>query len=57
MDDELVKNQGSVQVFLLLVAFFSVPIMLLPKPLILKKRHEAAQAAKGIRDTEVRRKD
>lgn len=31
------------QVFLLLISFAAVPCMLLPKPLILKKRHEAAQ--------------
>ncbi|GFR51127.1 hypothetical protein Agub_g13480 [Astrephomene gubernaculifera] len=45
--DELINGQGGLQVFLLLVAFFAVPWMLLPKPLILKKRHEAMQAAKG----------
>jgi V-type H+-transporting ATPase subunit a len=35
------------QVVLLLVAFAAVPWMLLPKPLILKKRHEAAQNVSG----------
>ena len=29
------------QVFLLLIAFLAVPWMLIPKPYILKKRHEA----------------
>lgn len=32
------------QVFLLLACFVAVPWMLLPKPLILKKRHEARLA-------------
>jgi hypothetical protein len=31
------------QVFLVLIAFVAVPWMLVPKPLILKKRHEASQ--------------
>jgi hypothetical protein len=30
-------------VFLLLISFVAVPWMLVPKPLILKKRHEAAE--------------
>jgi V-type H+-transporting ATPase subunit a len=34
-------------VFLLLVSLVAVPCMLLPKPLILKKRHEAAKRAAG----------
>lgn len=34
-----------VQVFLLLVSFVAVPWMLVPKPMILKKRHEASQAS------------
>lgn len=33
-----------VQVFLLLIAFAAVPWMLIPKPYILKKRHEARLA-------------
>ena len=36
---------GTVQVVLLLVLLVAVPWMLLPKPLILKKRHEARVAA------------
>lgn len=32
------------QVFLLLIAFAAVPWMLIPKPYILKKRHEARMA-------------
>ena len=34
----------SLQVLLLLVALVAVPWMLIPKPYILKKRHEARQA-------------
>ncbi|KAG2432238.1 hypothetical protein HXX76_009157 [Chlamydomonas incerta] len=41
----LIPGQPGLQVFLLLIAFVAVPWMLLPKPLILKKRHEALQAA------------
>ncbi len=33
-------GQAGLQVFLLLISFVAVPWMLLPKPLILKKRHE-----------------
>lgn len=31
------------QVFLLLISFVAVPWMLVPKPLILKRRHEATE--------------
>ncbi|KAG2446982.1 hypothetical protein HYH02_008136 [Chlamydomonas schloesseri] len=41
----LIPGQPGLQVFLLLIAFVAVPWMLLPKPLILKKRNEALQAA------------
>ncbi|EFN56991.1 hypothetical protein CHLNCDRAFT_34870 [Chlorella variabilis] len=48
-ENQLFAGQAQVQVFLLLVAFVAVPWMLLPKPLILKKRHEkrTQQAAAG----------
>lgn len=39
-ENKMFPGQAGLQVFLLLAAFVSVPIMLLPKPLILKKRHE-----------------
>lgn len=39
----LFSGQAGLQVFLLLISFAAVPCMLLPKPLILKKRHEASQ--------------
>ncbi|PNW78309.1 hypothetical protein CHLRE_09g402500v5 [Chlamydomonas reinhardtii] len=49
----LIPGQPGLQVFLLLVAFVAVPWMLLPKPLILKKRHEALEAAKGQSSVEL----
>mmetsp|Transcript_13609 Transcript_13609/g.33446 ORF Transcript_13609/g.33446 Transcript_13609/m.33446 type:complete len:858 (-) Transcript_13609:923-3496(-) len=49
MDDQgrVFNGQGGLQVFLLLIAFIMVPTMLLPKPLILKKRHEQMQRERG----------
>ena len=41
------KGQAFFQNLLLLTAFVCVPWMLVPKPLILKKRHEAAMKARG----------
>ena len=38
-------GQAGLQVFLLIICFISVPCMLLPKPLILKKRHEKRSQA------------
>ena len=35
------SGQGGLQVFLVLIALFAVPVMLFPKPYYLKKRHEA----------------
>ncbi|KDD73719.1 V-type ATPase, partial [Helicosporidium sp. ATCC 50920] len=46
-ENQLFKGQGVLQVLLLLAAFVCVPWMLLPKPLILKKR---AQRRAGGRD-------
>jgi len=43
-ENKLFEGQGAVQNALLLLMFVCVPWMLLPKPLILKKRHERAQA-------------
>ncbi|KAL4446730.1 hypothetical protein ABPG77_007974 [Micractinium sp. CCAP 211/92] len=40
-ENKMFAGQAGLQVFLLLMCFISVPWMLLPKPLILKKRHEA----------------
>jgi V-type H+-transporting ATPase subunit a len=39
-ENKMFAGQGGLQLFLLLIAFVAVPWMLLPKPLILKKRHE-----------------
>ncbi|GIL60308.1 hypothetical protein Vafri_14937 [Volvox africanus] len=43
----LFRGQDTVQVILLLVSLVAVPWMLLPKPLILKKRAEAAAKTRG----------
>ncbi|GAB4815451.1 hypothetical protein N2152v2_002497 [Parachlorella kessleri] len=40
-ENQMFAGQMPLQVFLLVLMFVSVPWMLLPKPLILKKRHEA----------------
>ena len=40
-ENKMFDGQAGFQVFLLLVAFVSVPVMLFPKPYILKARHEA----------------
>lgn len=42
-ENTLFPGQAAFQVFLVLLALICVPWMLLPKPLILKKRHEATQ--------------
>ena len=41
------RGQGGLQLFLVLIAFLAVPCMLLPKPLILKKRHEQRTQARA----------
>eukprot|EP00891_Asterochloris_glomerata_P009677 jgi/Astpho2/9677/Aster-03937 len=43
-ENKMYAGQGAVQVLLLLVALVAVPWMLIPKPYILKKRHEARQS-------------
>jgi len=40
---QVLPGQGPLQVVLILFAFISVPMLLLPKPYILKWRNEAAQ--------------
>lgn len=45
-DKQLYSGQAGFQIFLLLCAFFSVPVMLLVKPLIHKSRHEKEAALK-----------
>mmetsp|Transcript_9082 Transcript_9082/g.12167 ORF Transcript_9082/g.12167 Transcript_9082/m.12167 type:complete len:849 (-) Transcript_9082:50-2596(-) len=42
--DRIWSSQMAVQIFLLLLALICVPWMLLPKPLLLKRDHEAKQA-------------
>lgn len=41
-DKVIFPGQGTVQLMLLFTALLAVPWMLLPKPFILKRRHEAA---------------
>lgn len=43
-ENQMFPGQAGLQVFLLVMCFVAVPWMLLPKPLILKKRHEARLA-------------
>ncbi|PSC76142.1 V-type proton ATPase subunit a3-like isoform A [Micractinium conductrix] len=44
-ENKMFAGQAGLQVFLLIICFISVPCMLLPKPLILKKRHEKRSQA------------
>lgn len=44
VDEPMYKGQGSVQTFLLLVAFACVPWLLLVKPLILRSQNKKAMA-------------
>jgi len=48
--DQLFSGQTGVQIFLLVIALIAVPIMLLPKPFILK--HRAKQRNRGFRPLE-----
>ncbi|KAJ1488313.1 V-type ATPase, V0 complex, 116kDa subunit family [Baffinella frigidus] len=43
VSNQVIPGQGPLQIILILMAFISVPMLLLPKPYILKWRHEAAQ--------------
>eukprot|EP00286_Rhodomonas_abbreviata_P027937 CAMPEP_0181303760 /NCGR_PEP_ID=MMETSP1101-20121128/8742_1 /TAXON_ID=46948 /ORGANISM="Rhodomonas abbreviata, Strain Caron Lab Isolate" /LENGTH=958 /DNA_ID=CAMNT_0023409379 /DNA_START=207 /DNA_END=3083 /DNA_ORIENTATION=- len=43
VENQIIAGQGGLQVFLIFIAFVSVPTLLFPKPLLLKKRHEATQ--------------
>jgi V-type H+-transporting ATPase subunit a len=47
--NQLFSGQKGLQQFLLAIAFISVPWMLVPKPLILKKRWEESQKGKAQR--------
>ena len=42
-ENQLFNGQAGIQVVLVLIALVCVPWMLIPKPLILKKRHETSQ--------------
>jgi len=43
IDNQLIPGQGGLQAFLILIAFVSVPMLLLPKPLLLKAKHQKAK--------------
>ncbi|GAX85466.1 hypothetical protein CEUSTIGMA_g12882.t1 [Chlamydomonas eustigma] len=51
--NQLFSGQKGLQQFLLAIAFISVPCMLVPKPLILKKRWEESQKGKAQRAVEM----
>ncbi len=42
--NQIIPGQGGLQAFLILIAFVSVPMLLLPKPLLLKRQHEMRQS-------------
>lgn len=47
IENQLIGGQGPLQALLILVAFVSVPMLLFPKPFLLKREHEAKLAARG----------
>jgi vacuolar-type H+-ATPase subunit I/STV1 len=47
IENQLIGGQGPLQALLILIAFVSVPMLLFPKPFLLKRQHEAKQAARG----------
>jgi len=47
INNQLIPGQGSLQGFLILIAFISVPTLLLPKPLIMNARHKARRPQGG----------
>lgn len=52
-ENKMFAGQGALQNFLLFLCAVAVPVMLFPKPFILKKRHEAARGG-GVRRGGVR---
>ncbi|KAI8101512.1 hypothetical protein M9435_001618 [Picochlorum sp. BPE23] len=47
-ENKMFPGQGFLQVMLLLAMFVTVPWMLIPKPFILKKRHEERQQSRSV---------
>jgi len=47
IENRLIPGQGGLQAFLILLAFVSVPMLLFPKPFLLKKQHEENMARRG----------
>ena len=48
VDDPMYSGQAEIQNFLLILAFASVPVLLLAKPYILKMQHEAAHSNEHV---------
>ena len=51
INNQLIPGQGALQGFLILIAFISVPTLLLPKPLLLNARHKASRPQGGRYNT------
>jgi len=52
IENQLIPGQGGLQAFLILVALVSVPILLVTKPLLLKRQHEASPRFQALHDPE-----
>merc|ERR1719199_1833356 len=50
VENQLIPGQGGLQAFLILMALVSVPCLLLPKPLLLKKQHESNARFQPLHD-------
>jgi len=51
IQNQLIGGQGPLQALLILIAFVSVPMLLFPKPFLLKREHEAKLAQRGSQFT------
>jgi vacuolar-type H+-ATPase subunit I/STV1 len=47
VENQLIGGQGALQALLILIAFVSVPMLLFPKPFLLKREHESKLAQRG----------
>jgi len=47
IENQLIPGQGPLQALLILVALVSVPMLLFPKPFLLKRKHEEKMAQRG----------
>jgi hypothetical protein len=48
IENQLIGGQGPLQALLILIAFVSVPMLLFPKPFLLKREHEAKMAGRSF---------